>query len=132
MQNTGSGCGGRALNGQGTYNPQGSGGWALNSGQGISFSKGSGGGTNNSGQSTSSYSPGGSAVWASNSYSASGGWANKTGKSTSSSHQQKNLINWDGLVEDGFKKEIGQMAEDLKGTMRNNEMNGQLYKGLSS
>ena len=83
-----------------------SGSWALNSGQSKSDSQAPGGWANSSG-------------WASNagkSRASSGGWQNKSDQSTSSTHQDENPINWDGLVEDVFKKEIGQMAEDLKET----------------
>ena len=53
--------------------------------------------------------------WASNTgkgSTSSGDWQNESAQS--SSHQDENPINWDGLVDDEFKKEIGQMAKDLK------------------
>ena len=48
----------------------------------------------------------------SNFVSRSEGWADISRQGTT--HQTKNTINWDGLVEDVFKKEIGQMAEDMQ------------------
>ena len=83
-----------------------SGSWALNTGQSKLDSQAPVGRDNSSG-------------WASNSGKSSssfGGWQNKSDQSTSSSHQDENPINWDGLVEDVFKKEIGQMADDMKET----------------
>ena len=95
------------------------GGWAFNSGQNRSDSQASDGWANSSGQSKCNYGSGGASGWTSNTVkgsSSSGGWQNKSSQSTSSFHQDENPINWDGLVEDEFKKEIGRMAEDLKVT----------------
>ena len=90
---------------------------AFNSGQSSSGFQASGWWANSSGQ--NNYNNGGSNGWVANagkSSSSSGRWQNKSAQRTSSSNQDENPINWDGLVEDVFKKEIGQMAEDLKET----------------
>ena len=45
------------------------------------------------------------------------GWVNSASRSSGqqqSGWQDENPINWDGLVEDVFKKEIGKMAEDMR------------------
>ena len=116
-----SGSGGWKPNQQGPNNSQY---WTSNSGQGSS----SGGWAFNSEQSKSGFKASG---WANTSNlgseratgwvsytgkgsTSSGGWQNESAQSTSSLHQDENPINWDGLVDDEFKKEIGQMAEDLK------------------
>ena len=115
--NSNSGSGGWKPNQQGPNNSQY---WTSNSGQGKSNDGSSSGGwAKNSRKSTSNFGRGGATGWASNAgngSSSSGGWQNESAQSTSSSHQDENPINWDGLVEDVFKKEIGQMAEDLKVT----------------
>ena len=115
--NSNSGSGGWKPNQQGPNNSQY---WTSNSGQGKSNDGSSSGGwATNSRKITSTFGSGGATGWASNAgngSSSSGGWQNESAQSTSSSHQDENPINWDGLVEDVFKKEIGQMAEDLKVT----------------
>ena len=58
------------------------------------------------------YLPDNSEMGTDNYISGSGGWVNNSRHGTSS--HTKNSINWDGLVEDVFKKEIGPMAEDMK------------------
>ena len=58
------------------------------------------------------YFPNNSERGTSNSISGSEGWANNSRQGTSS--HANDSINWDGLVEDVFKNEIGQMAEDMK------------------
>ena len=121
-----------------------SGGWAFNSGQGITGSQSSRDWGTSKASNTSGFGSGGASGWATGSKkdsgapggwqntsdqgmkgsggafgwtsgankesSSSGGWQNKSGQ------QEENPINWDGLVEDVFKKEIGQMAEDMKGS----------------